>query len=203
MKKLLIALSMAALFSGSALADSDVSLEVSDVSDLERTAITTSEINFLGEVAQHTCSIVKKGAKNQLVTLPKVLVDKLNENKSGTGNTSFDIDLENCTYFNGQNVTILFEPKSGSVENNLLKNTASEEYKANNVFIKLTQDSRDILLSGSDADSQNVQSIPLKSSEEVSSNPYKFSFTAQYVVQGGEATPGLVQAVLPFKITYK
>ena len=106
MKKLMIVLGLAATFSGSVMAEELITEDPSTFAN--GPIITAGNIRFFGEVAKHTCSITEL-SNNQLVSLPKVSIDDLNKNKSGYGDSNFSIELEKCTLFKDQAVSILFK----------------------------------------------------------------------------------------------
>lgn len=199
MKKLLIALSMAALFSGSALAtDLEIEAVGGDPVELAQNAVKESNVNIYGEIVQHTCSI-KTESQNQTVTLSKLLVDDLNNKKSGSGVTHFAIKLENCTQFNDKLVSLKFKPEATNVEGMLLKNQASDGQKAENVFVKVKNENRYIDFSQESSAAQSVEAISLSGSKDT-----KFDFYAEYFVKDNEtAGAGMFQFTLPFSIDYR
>ncbi|WP_424411527.1 fimbrial protein [Pasteurella sp. PK-2025] len=203
MKKLLIALSMAALFSGSALADEvEESFEIEaiggDPIELAKNAVKDGNVNFYGEIVQHTCSI-KTESQNQTVTLSRLLVDDLNNKKSGAGVTHFAIKLENCTQFNDKFVSLLFKPTSDKVEGELLKNQAAEEQKAKNVFVKVKNGEHYVDFSKTTAVEQKVEAVSLSGNHDT-----KFDFYAEYYVKPEDtASAGMFQFTLPFSIDYR
>lgn len=209
MKKLMIALSLAALFSGVANANED-SLEL-DIEgpkvDHTLNLVTSGQLNFSGSIFAKTCSI-KSGA-SQNVQLSEVSNDQFSKDAySSAGKKEFDIELVNCTIPQNKSVTLQFNPTAESVtENGYLNNTAS--INKSNVLIRLNDASgKRINLQPVDSistfieDKDEMGTIPSVSLNSVGLVAYKFS--VEYVRNGSEhITPGNVEATLPFTISYK
>ncbi|WP_424401985.1 fimbrial protein [Pasteurella sp. PK-2025] len=200
MKKLLIALSMAALFSGSALADE---LVISDeggegvlapslVASTATQSVGGGQVQFFGKVLAPTCT-VKSGHENQSVYLPDVMVNEIDDNivKSKT----FEITLTNCPSSTERTVGLRFAPNTSTTDN-LLDNKASE---GTNLGLKLSNNNKQIALNSNSGEGLS-ELKPLTSSGDIT-----YSFTAEYAKRdkGAVTLPGAFSATLPFFIVYK
>ncbi|VEI58750.1 ELF [Pasteurella multocida] len=204
MKKLMIALSLAALFSGVANADDNLVLEVTEPEvNYSLVPVTDGSINFSGSVFSKTCTITEV---NQKVKLPEVSQDQFVN--GAAGKTNFSIQLGNCTIPQDKSVTLTFNPTKDSVtEDGLLKNKANSKY-VSNVLLRLNDSQGrkiDLQPDNSDApisvgtDVGSVSSVSLNSIGTVA-----YAFSVEYVKnEAGNIIPGVVEATLPFSISYK
>lgn len=205
MKKLMIALSLAALVSGVANASETEIIVDSTESAVNHNLplITSGEIKFTGSVYSKTCSIKNGAVKN--ISLPEVSNDDFEKGTYGTaGSKSFDIELENCTTGQDKLVTLQFNPTENSVVEGFLKNKA---VNGSNVLIRLDDaNGRKIDLQAatdtgpiSVGEVGEVIPVSLKAHGIVA---YKLSVS--YAKDGDKhITPGNVEAMLPFTIAYK
>lgn len=204
MKKLMIALSLAALVSGVANAsDEDITIDAAPPAvNYDLKPVTEGTITFNGSVVSKTCTLSEA---NKQVKLPEVSHDQLLNGPAGK--TVFDIKLDNCAIPQDKFVTLQFNPTKDSVTSDgLLLNTAKGEY-VSNVLLQLNDsNNKKIDLQPVNAEVPNivgeingVKDISLKSLGEVA-----YSFSIEYVKNSSEQIiPGKVEATLPFTISYK
>ncbi|MGC7590290.1 fimbrial protein [Bisgaard Taxon 46] len=208
MKKLMIALSLAAAFSGSAFAEETLELDISIPEkqvNFDLVPVVDGKMVFDGMIYPETCSI--KGGANQQINLPKIGSGSV----KGTsfGDASFSISLENCAT-QDRSVTLELKPEEGSVtKQGNLKNTAKDganvaiELANKGVKIDLTKKELDAgfttlphetVLAGEVIDSINLAGPSVTT----------YTFSTKYVIEEGtKLVPGKIQATLPFTIVYK
>ncbi|MGX2968346.1 fimbrial protein [Ursidibacter sp. B-7004-1] len=194
MKKLLVALSVASLFSANIVANgheatieegSDHTLATQDVAG--KVSIGSGSISLNGKLHANTCQLVNDD-KNKQVTLPSLYVAEFNEGQ--TGRTPFSINLTDCSIDN-TSVILQLKPIQDSVQGPYLKNTTEN---GSNVGFKLTGDSgRNLDLSTNPTLEQVVEKDKIK-----------FDLYAEYIsLTRDPVTPGNVSATLPFVVSYK
>lgn len=211
MKKLMIALSVAALFSGSVMANKATAVEVIDTEDYtptvdyNMTPVTNGTIEFSGMIYPETCSI--KGGNQKVVKLPNIGSSKFTGQKSSEVN--FSIDLENCAQQN-RFVTLELTPDSKNItEKGNLKNLAED---GAGVAIEVSHSNAVINFATKKYDSSRYESYPDQVvGDDVAPvnlnvpGPVSYAFSVKYIKENMDEKlkPGAVQATLPFTIVYK
>lgn len=192
MKKALVALSLAALFAGSAVAEEIEAVGVEPQGPVIEGV--SGGVNFGGELVPLTCEIKND---NKTVSLPKLWVSQVNNGE--VANTPFNLELTNCPSYAGKFVTVEFRPDADSLEvlgsEKLLKNTYQDG--AENVALKVKSGTVNILnLSGEEQRS-------MIGYQELTTGDFEFPFSVEYAKLAGNATAGYVTARLPFTVIYK
>ncbi|MGX2957447.1 fimbrial protein [Ursidibacter arcticus] len=194
MKKLLVALSVASLFAGSAVANvEELTTEDPTSHEFIGSVVKNGQIQFNGQLLAPTCSIVSDD-QNQVVNLETILTTDLGQVDT---KKPFKVSLEKCPNVN-KLVSLHFNVDENNRDGAHLKNTFSGN-KAD-VSLKISSGEGLIDLSKPSGE-QGVESKNLSSSQEL-----EYNFTVEYVKASnvtGEVNPGAVQATLPFTVIYK
>lgn len=202
MKKLMIALSLAAVFSGSAFAEESLDISVPERAvDHNKVLVTQGNVTFNGEVIANTCSI--KGDANKTIELKSVKnTDFLNSSEVEAGN--FDITLENCSPNKERMVSLsFFAPQENVTDFGYLKNTVEDSFKSN-VFVKLTYGDKLVDFKQRDGISDTSDSAEISIRQDIAADYIPFNFKVFYVKDGNNAvTSGKVAATAQYQIAYK
>ncbi|HDR1021317.1 TPA: type 1 fimbrial protein [Pasteurella multocida] len=200
MKKLMIALGLAAAFSGSAFAEEfiisdeggDGVLAPSVQPSFATENVGGGTLNFSGKVLSPTCTI--KGGETHSIKLPDVMTSEIDGNISKS--TKFDIVLTGCPSSNERSVALRFAPQTGTTDN-LLNNSSNN---GTNLALKLMNSNKQQINLSSNGNDGFSDIVPLTQQGDIT-----YSFYAEYAKR--EITkpvlPGAFSATLPFYIIYK
>lgn len=208
MKKLMIALSLAAVFSGSVMAqevtDDSISAEIPDrVVDYDKKLITQGNVTFTGEIFANTCSI-KDGA-DKTIPLKKVSNTIFSNGKYEEEVGNFVISLENCSPNEGRSVSLSFSADQKNVtEDGYLTNISEDKFKSN-ILVKLTHNGKLIDFKTNRPEDQIVDSADVSISQNSAGNELPLDFKVFYVKDAKQniVTAGKVVATAQYQITYK
>lgn len=159
-------------------------------------AIAAPQVTFQGEITDQTCVAQINGATSGVVLLPSAPASALNAPGATAGLTPFTISVTDCaapaaalnvsTAFLGHNVTA-----GGN-----LGNTATAD-AATNVAVQLTTDAS----GGTPITLNGVTAVPGLVVPALGTGA-TYQYGAQYVAEGGAATPGAVLAVVEYTLVY-
>lgn len=159
-------------------------------------AISAPKITFMGEVTDQTCEATVNGETEGIVLLPSVPASRLASKGATSGLTPFTLSIKNCsakptttqvtTRFLGHNVTT-----EGNLGNLAMVNAAT------NVQLQLLDKAtsgNQIKLIGLTP----VSGMTLPSNASTAS----YDYGVQYTTEQGGATPGAVQSIAEYQLTY-
>ncbi|MGE9761076.1 fimbrial protein [Pseudomonas sp. PDM20] len=147
-----------------------------------------AEVKFSGEVLNQTCEINGKndGSDVQTVTLPKVNKSALAGADSWAGNTPFQFKLTNCPV---QLTKAKWELRGEVDAAGTLKNTGA----GTNATVRLIDPANNYI---------NIQTDAGYSFTPAADGSATLNYMAQYYSQAGSATPGPLETVGYWTLTY-
>ncbi|WP_114238885.1 fimbrial protein [Dyella sp. C9] len=169
-------------------------------------------ITFNGEVTDTTCTITGGGAAtgsgNITVTLPTVSASALASNGQTAGDTNFSLILgggTNCA--DGKTAALWIETSQTpalDVATGALKNQAASG--AGNVEVRMVNPANsqpiNLGINAQVTSGETVIAANNQPAAEISGNTATLNYIAQYLANGGSATPGAVTTYLTYSMQY-
>lgn len=151
----------------------------------------TGKVNFNGMLVADSCEITTE-TRNQVVDLPTMSVQSLDEAGKTAGSTPFNIEVTNCpdTF---DEVAVHFEMSNMDAATRTLKNTATTN-AATNVTVQLVNADRSPINAGSTG-----EFFPITG--EGAARGAIMTYGGQYYALGA-TTPGVVQSFAEFTLAY-
>lgn len=158
------------------------------------TSVNAAQINFIGEVTTNTC--VAGGASDISFELPPIAVSEVKKVNEHIGVVNLLVPIE-CEGATAENTVIMaFTPNLPSTDGKILQNIAQGEDKAEGVGI---------VVIGADNKALDFDNSAELRASLTTNGQGNMKISAAYALEGSsqDVQPGIIQAVLPFQMTYQ